>query len=91
MEKYYILIFVVLNLVTFFAFGYDKLMAVKKGRRISEKTLLALSFLFSGVGACLGMIVFNHKTSKKLFRFLVPLTLIVNALSIAYFVLSVVK
>ena len=68
----------VLNLITFILFGIDKYKAVHKKYRIKESLLITMSFLFSSIGAMLGMIVFNHKTSKAKFRFFVPLSFVVN-------------
>jgi len=52
--------------------------------RISESALVLLAFLLGGAGAMFGMILFNHKTSKPKFRFLVPLAIIVNLIIIWY-------
>lgn len=68
---------VVINLVTFFVFGVDKLKAKRKEvhestRRVPEKTLFLLSALGGSVGALLGMRVWRHKTLHKTFRFGIP-------------------
>jgi uncharacterized membrane protein YsdA (DUF1294 family) len=54
------------NLITFGVFGFDKLQAKRNQWRISENTLLGLS-LIGIIGAASGMIIFNHKVSKKSF------------------------
>ena len=54
------------NLITFSVFGFDKWQARKQQWRISENTLLGIS-LIGVVGAASGMIIFNHKVSKKSF------------------------
>ncbi|AYZ12423.1 DUF1294 domain-containing protein [Chryseobacterium arthrosphaerae] len=54
------------NLITFGVFGFDKWQAKKQQWRISENTLLGLS-LIGALGAASGMILFNHKVSKKSF------------------------
>ncbi len=69
---------VFLNVLVFFLFGIDKIKAKKKSFRIPEFVLLLLSLFFGGIGALLGMVVFNHKTSKKLFRFFVPACAVLN-------------
>ena len=71
---------VLINVITFFVFGADKLQARRKEkkesvRRVPEKTLFLLSALGGSVGALLGMRVFRHKTLHKAFRFGVPLIL----------------
>ncbi len=55
------------NLITFGVFGFDKWQAQKHQWRISENTLLVLSLLGGILGAAFGMILFNHKVSKKSF------------------------
>ncbi len=64
------------------AFGLDKLLARMKKWRISEQVLLLLAFLFGGMGALFGMVLFNHKTRKGKFRFGVPLIVMLNALTV---------
>ncbi|TZF98927.1 DUF1294 domain-containing protein (plasmid) [Chryseobacterium panacisoli] len=54
------------NLITFGVFGFDKWQAKKHQWRISENMLLGIS-LIGVVGAASGMIIFNHKVSKKSF------------------------
>lgn len=76
-EKIKILV-LIWNLVVFFVYGLDKLFAKNGLRRIREKTLIILSYLFGAVGAMFGMIVFNHKTSKIKFRILVPVSVAFN-------------
>ncbi|SIR51079.1 MULTISPECIES: DUF1294 domain-containing protein [unclassified Chryseobacterium] len=57
----------IMNLITFGVFGFDKWQAQKHQWRISENTLLLLSILGGILGAASGMILFNHKVSKKSF------------------------
>ncbi|PXW18284.1 uncharacterized membrane protein YsdA (DUF1294 family) [Chryseobacterium sp. CBTAP 102] len=57
----------IMNLITFGVFGFDKWQAQKHQWRISENTLLLISILGGILGAASGMILFNHKVSKKSF------------------------
>lgn len=71
---------IVINLVTFFAFGLDKLKAKRKEthestRRVPERTLFLLSILGGSVGALLGMRAFRHKTLHRTFRLGIPVIL----------------
>ena len=75
---------VVINLITFTVYGIDKNKAVRGKWRISEFTLLCLAFLGGAPAALLGMLVFNHKTKKWKFRFLIPLFLIIQVLLVRY-------
>ena len=76
---------VLINLVTFFVFGLDKLKAKRKVkkesiRRVPEKTLFLLSAVGGSVGALLGMKVWHHKTLHKSFRYGIPAILILQIL-----------
>ena len=72
---------VLINLVTFFVFGMDKLKAKRKEkresvRRVPEKTLFLLAAIGGSVGALLGMKVWHHKTLHKTFKYGIPAILI---------------
>ena len=67
---------ITINIITFIIFGLDKYLDIKDKRRISEKTLLTLSFLGGCYLEFIAMELFRHKT-KKLKFYIVNLTLIV--------------
>ena len=76
---------VLINLVTFFVFGVDKLKAKRKEkresiRRVPEKTLFLLAAVGGSAGALLGMKVWHHKTLHKTFRYGIPAILILQIL-----------
>ena len=56
-----------MSVITFFAYGIDKLKAKKGAWRISEKALLGLGFIGGAVGGLIGMKVFRHKTRHRYF------------------------
>ncbi len=68
------------NVLVFLLYGLDKIKAKNKMLRIPESILLLFSFLFGGIGAMFGMVIFNHKTSKMKFRVLVPISVVLNIL-----------
>ncbi len=72
------------NILVFLIYGTDKLFAIKKHRRIRERTLLTFSLFMGAVGAMFGMTVFCHKTRKMKFRLLIPLFVILNIIFIVY-------
>lgn len=78
MMDIFIILTFFLNAFLFLLYGIDKWKAVHKKRRIREIVLVLPSFFFMSIGAMLGMIVFNHKTSKPKFRFLIPFSFILN-------------
>ncbi|MBN2869388.1 MAG: DUF1294 domain-containing protein [Campylobacterales bacterium] len=59
-----VFLFVLLNLVTFAVFGYDKFLARTNRPRISEKTLLGLVLLGGSAGAVFAQKIFRHKSRK---------------------------
>lgn len=66
-------IYLLLNLITFAAFGWDKRQATLKRWRTPEATLLLLAAIGGSVGALCGMSVFHHKTKKLAFAMGVPM------------------
>ena len=75
---------IIWNIVTALLYGVDKYCARKKKRRISEKSLILVAFLFGNLGAMLGMILFNHKTSKTKFRIMIPLAFVFDFVLIVF-------
>ncbi|MBQ8919037.1 MAG: DUF1294 domain-containing protein [Acidaminococcaceae bacterium] len=73
---------IVINIITFFVYGLDKLKAVNHWWRVPEAALLGLAVAGGSVGAYLGMQVFRHKTLKPLFRFGIPAILLVQAAAV---------
>lgn len=56
------------NILVFALYGIDKRRARQGQWRISEKTLLSLTLLGGGLGACLAGHYFRHKTRKWYFQ-----------------------
>jgi len=81
------IVLIFINIVCFAIFGLDKRKAVKHQQRISEKTLLILTFFGGTIGAVSGMLVFRHKISKK--SFLLKWGLVVLIQSVIIYGLSV--
>jgi len=67
MRTLILIYFIIINLIAFLVFAFDKLKAKMGGRRVSEKTLHTLSFLGGFIGSTLSMFIFSHKVSKKEF------------------------
>ncbi len=78
---------VLINLITYVAYGLDKYKAKAGSWRIPEKTLLLLTAVGGSMGALLGMKVFHHKTMHKKFYIGVPLILVLQLLLIGWIVL----
>ena len=75
---------VIINVVSFFIYGFDKWKAKKSKMRIRETALLGLAVLGGSIGAWLGMKVWHHKTLHKKFRFGVSAIIIIQLLLIGY-------
>ena len=71
-----IIYLIVINVLTFFLYGIDKLKAKRSKWRIPEATLLGLAVIGGSIGAWLGMKVWHHKTMHKKFKYGLPLILI---------------
>lgn len=57
-----------ITLITFVAYGWDKRQARIGGWRVPERTLHALVFIGGTLGALIGSKVFRHKTIKDQFK-----------------------
>ncbi|WP_312343661.1 DUF1294 domain-containing protein [Chryseobacterium binzhouense] len=75
----------VISLISFGLFGFDKMKAVKRQRRISESTLLAATLLGGTIGALLGMILFRHKIYKKSFLFKTVFVIAIQIMAVAVY------
>lgn len=73
----FIIATVIMSVITFSVYGYDKYLAKRHLWRIPESTLLLLTFFGGSFGALLGMFFFNHKTRKLKFKIFVPLFLLI--------------
>ena len=77
---------IAVNVVTFAAFGYDKLVAPTQSIRVPETILLALTALGGGVGGIIARPLFRHKTQKMSFRLVFwPCVLVSAALIVVYY------
>ena len=82
---YYLLI----NVITFAAYGVDKRKAIRNQWRIPELTLISMAFLGGFIGAPLGMLTFHHKTRKIKFRILIPVAVILHIILIIFIAVTV--
>ena len=66
-EKFLCAYLIFINILTFTAFGIDKLKAKMHWWRIPEKTLLLLALIGGVIGGWLAMILFRHKIKDNSF------------------------
>lgn len=82
-NSFFILIYIIINVVVFAMYGIDKWKAIHNKWRIPEATLITVA-LFGVIGALLGMIVFHHKVRKPKFYISVPAIMILEIVSVVY-------
>lgn len=81
---------IVINIITFLVFGYDKWQAKNNKRRISEFHLLLLTAIGGTIGGLLGMNFFKHKTNK--FSFILSFyTIVILQIVLLYFGIQMFK
>lgn len=90
MKEFFIVFFLTLNIGSFIYFGLDKRKANNNRYRISEKKLLIMTFFGGSIGSILGILIFNHKTSKESFIFKIVLIVLIQLL-IMYLVYNYYK
>ena len=84
-----ILIYIlVINIITFVAYGMDKRRAKKNQWRIPERTLLLLAVFGGSIGALLGIFGLRHKSRHWKFKIGVPLILGIQLGLCVYFLLK---
>ncbi len=66
--KYALSFLLLLNVLTFLIFGWDKRAAKRQKQRVPEARLYGLTALGGFVGAWIATKVFRHKTIKRSFR-----------------------
>ena len=82
--KNIIIYLLVINVLGFFAMGFDKWKA-KRGRwRIPEDSLFMFTILGGGIGTIAGIYTFRHKTKKLKFTVGMPILLILEILLFIY-------
>lgn len=74
------ILFIVMGIVTFAAYGIDKRAAKRHEWRIPEKTLWLFNILGGFIGGWTGMFVFHHKTRHVSFYIVQIFSLILWAL-----------
>jgi uncharacterized membrane protein YsdA (DUF1294 family) len=82
------LAYLLLNLVTFCVYGWDKRAAIRGERRISEKTLLGLALIGGSFGAVVAQRVLRHKTRKEPFRSILMTIVGLHVIAVAFWLLA---
>ncbi|HFI0040282.1 TPA: DUF1294 domain-containing protein [Streptococcus suis] len=83
-KQFVSMILLVWNLIVFMTYGLDKGKARKGAYRISERSLLLMSYLGGGLGAWAGGTHFRHKTHKKYFQLAWAVGVVIDVLLILW-------
>ena len=81
---YFIIYFIVINLISFIIMLYDKNKAKYNKWRISEKSLFLFALFLGGIGIYTGMYKFRHKTKHLKFTIGIPVIIILNIITCYY-------
>jgi uncharacterized membrane protein YsdA (DUF1294 family) len=76
-----------INLAAAVLYGFDKLQARRSGARVPEAVLHLLALAGGTPGALLGQVLFRHKTRKRSFRRVFLLVVVLQAGTIAAYML----
>ena len=76
---------VMINVLSFFIMGLDKVKAKKQRYRISENTLLFVALIGGSLGSYLAMYCFHHKTKPIKFYMGIPLILFIQILIYCFY------
>jgi len=74
-----------LNIISLIIMFHDKNNAKNHKWRVSEATLLTISFLGGSIGILMGMYIFRHKTNHLKFTLGVPFILLLNLVLYVFF------
>lgn len=86
--EYFLYYFLVVNMVAYIIYFYDKKQAISEKKRISENTLLLFVLAGGILGSAISMIINRHKTRKFSF---VAKFLLTSLLFIFFVYYSIVK
>ena len=79
---------ILINVITWSAFGLDKWKAKRNAWRIPERILILLAFLGGSLGALTAMGMFRHKTRKPKFFVGIPVILVLHIALAALLVMN---
>lgn len=84
--KYKILVYylVIINFITFAAFAFDKIAALRRRSRVKILTLLGLCFIGGSLGGLGAMYLYRHKTKQDYFTVGVPLIILTQVIVVFY-------
>lgn len=85
LQQFLAVYFLIINIITFFTFGLDKIKSQISSKRISEAGLLLFIFIGGALGGVLGMKFFRHKTKKTTFHAWLIVIISIQIMLLTYF------
>ena len=82
------ILYLLLNVIVFCVYWWDKQAAIDGTWRISERTLLSVAFIGGSLGAVAAQQVLRHKTRKEPFRTLLMIIVALHTLGAASWLLA---
>lgn len=76
--KILLIYLIVINILTFLDFGFDKYKAKHGKWRTPEASLLMMAVVGGSIGAWMGMNTFHHKTKHLKFKYGIPAIMILQ-------------
>ncbi|MGL4854490.1 MAG: DUF1294 domain-containing protein [Lentisphaeria bacterium] len=71
-------LYMAMSVVTFLAYGSDKIRSVRKSRRLPEKWLHGSGLFFGWPGSIAGIYLFNHKKYSGKFCMILVVTVVMH-------------
>ncbi|PYG90325.1 uncharacterized membrane protein YsdA (DUF1294 family) [Ruminiclostridium sufflavum DSM 19573] len=84
MQKFIVIVLLILNISGFILVSLDKYKAKNKLWRIPERSFFILSILGGSIGVYTGLILFNHKTRHWYFMIIIPLIILAQIVFIYF-------
>lgn len=75
-----------INIYGFLVINLDKRKAIKGKWRIKESRLFFTAIIGGSLGVYLGIHIFRHKTKHDLFKYGIPLLIVVQIILLSYFI-----
>lgn len=88
MFVYIIYFLIAVNIMAFTVCAFDKNLAKRRKRRISEKTLFFWSIIGGAIGMFISMLLFHHKTKHWKFMVFIPLLIMAESVLFIYLYIS---
>lgn len=85
MQKFVMIYLISINVIGFLEMYIDKRRAIKGKWRIKENRLFITAFFGGSLGLYMGMRIFRHKTKQPLFKYGIPLIILVQITLLVYF------